>query len=204
MTPVIGVGRPSRPDLERLLAAQADEPFAYAPVGMVRDGGSAPGWHHHLDRRRIGTGADDYENAVAQLRGWQAQRGAGLTVVPTGEVAEGVDVVIVLPLPVLAVTIACRVAYVIDEPDRWGFGYGTLEHHAEQGEETFVVERDGDDAVWFTVESLSRWRHPLARLGAPVSLLLQRTITRRYLAALDQRRSAPLPAVHQQEEQHHG
>ena len=36
----------------------------------------------------------------------------------------------------------CRVVYVVDEPDRRGFAYGTLPGHAESGEERFVVRYD--------------------------------------------------------------
>ena len=206
-TRVIGVGRPSPDDLRTLLDLQADEPFAYAPVGMVRAGG-AGGFRHHRDTLRIGTGSGDFDRAVGQLAGWVPQRGAGLTVVADGPVAEGTDVVLVFPLPVVSVTVACRVAYVIDEADRWGYGYGTLSHHPERGEELFLVSRDADDAVWFTIETLSRWGHPLARLGAPVSRLLQRLITRRYLAALVQPTyEAPAPddpSVRTEEWRRHG
>ena len=36
----------------------------------------------------------------------------------------------------------CRVVYVVDEPDRRGFAYGTLPGHAESGEELFLVRYD--------------------------------------------------------------
>ncbi|PYS37238.1 MAG: hypothetical protein DMG14_21940, partial [Acidobacteria bacterium] len=35
---------------------------------------------------------------------------------------------------------ACPVVYVIEEARRFGFAYGTLQEHAEQGEEKFSVE----------------------------------------------------------------
>lgn len=39
---------------------------------------------------------------------------------------------------------ACRIVYLIDNDagtKRFGFAYGTLEEHAERGEERFAVER---------------------------------------------------------------
>ena len=36
----------------------------------------------------------------------------------------------------------CRVVYVVDEPDRRGFAYGTLPGHPETGEELFAVRYD--------------------------------------------------------------
>ncbi len=43
----------------------------------------------------------------------------------------------------------------MDEPDRAGFGYGTLPGHPEVGEEAFLVTRAGD-GVWFEVTAFSR------------------------------------------------
>ena len=48
----------------------------------------------------------------------------------------------------------CRVVYVIDEPSRRGFAYGTLPGHPESGEEAFIVEIDETDEVWFSVRPL--------------------------------------------------
>jgi uncharacterized protein (UPF0548 family) len=76
------------------------------------------------------------------------------------------------------------VIYVVDEDDRWGFAYGTLPHHVERGEESFIVSKDKDDNVTFTVESLSRPAAVLARLGSPIARAIQDKITRRYLEAL--------------------
>lgn len=39
----------------------------------------------------------------------------------------------------------CQVVYVLDEPDRQGFAYGTLPGQPESGEEAFVIERADDD-----------------------------------------------------------
>lgn len=74
--------------------------------------------------------------------------------------------------------------YATDESTRFGFAYGTLPAHPEQGEEAFHIERDGEGSVRFLVTAFSRPRHPLARLGAPVARQIQLSVTRRYLAGL--------------------
>lgn len=56
---------------------------------------------------------------------------------------------------------------MIDEPARFGFAYGTLPRHVEQGEERFLVERVGDE-VFYDILAFSRPRHPSARLGYPL------------------------------------
>jgi uncharacterized protein (UPF0548 family) len=109
-------------------------------------------------------------------------RGAGLHVEATTEVAAVGSEVIVHLGPLRA---PCRVVYVLDEPDRRGFGYGTLPGHAETGEERFVVRYDpGTDQVYADVTAFSRHATWWSRLGSPVTSMAQRVITERYLKAL--------------------
>jgi len=106
-------------------------------------------------------------------------RGAGLTVdATTEEATPGADVLGRLG-PFLA---PCRVVYVIDEPHRRGFAYGSLPGHAVAGEEMFAVRFDPqDEAVYADVVAFSRPATWWSRLGAPVLVLSQRVVTRRYL-----------------------
>ncbi|MCW4384600.1 DUF1990 domain-containing protein [Salinibacterium sp. SYSU T00001] len=77
-----------------------------------------------------------------------------------------------------------RVIYVIDEPNRKGFAYGTLPGHPLSGEELFLVDLDDDGAVWLTLRSLSQPASTRWRLAAPLLSLAQRMLRRRYFAAL--------------------
>jgi uncharacterized protein (UPF0548 family) len=72
---------------------------------------------------------------------------------------------------------------VVDDRDRFGFGYGTLPGHPECGEESFVVERNSDATV-FRITAFSRPADIVARVGAPVARRLQVRFTGRYLQAL--------------------
>ena len=107
-----------------------------------------------------------------------------------GPLCPGTNVVLDAPLPVGFVTATCRVVDVIDEPDRFGFAYGTLPKHPERGEESFVVHRDGD-TVTFRVVALSRPAHPLALALPPIANRLQESATRRYLGAMTDAVLAP-------------
>ena len=79
----------------------------------------------------------------------------------------------------------CRVVYVVDEPDRRGFAYGTLPGHAESGEERFVVRYDpATDEVCAEVEAFSRHATWWSKLGSPVTSVIQQVVTDRYLRAL--------------------
>jgi uncharacterized protein (UPF0548 family) len=84
----------------------------------------------------------------------------------------------------LGVNAPVRVVYVVDEPDRQGFAYGTLPGHPESGEEAFMVELHDDDAVTFTITAFSRPSSLLTRIGGPVSHAIQSWVTTRYLRAI--------------------
>jgi uncharacterized protein (UPF0548 family) len=61
---------------------------------------------------------------------------------------------------------ACRIIYVVDDPGRFGFAYGTLPDHAGMGEERFLVEWDhATEQVWYDILAFSRPRLILTRLG---------------------------------------
>jgi uncharacterized protein (UPF0548 family) len=58
----------------------------------------------------------------------------------------------------------CRVVYVLEETggeiERYGFAFGTLPGHSEEGEERFTVERRrADDSVWYELLSFARPHH---------------------------------------------
>jgi uncharacterized protein (UPF0548 family) len=74
--------------------------------------------------------------------------------------------------------------YVIDEPNRKGFAYGTLPGHPESGEEAFVVERGDDGTVGLDVRAFSRPCSNLAKLAGPLGQLAQRRMTDRYVRSL--------------------
>jgi uncharacterized protein (UPF0548 family) len=77
-----------------------------------------------------------------------------------------------------------RVIYVINEPQRKGFAYGTLYGHPESGEESWLVEKTRDDAVWITVRAFSRPSNWFWWCGYPLLRIMQAYYTERYLRAL--------------------
>jgi uncharacterized protein (UPF0548 family) len=166
-----------------IIARQAALDLSYPEVGATA--GEMPAGYRH-DRWCADLGEfsqDSFDRAAAALRSWSVQRGAGMTVVPGQEVRDGAVFALVFRPFGGFVTAAGRVVYVVDEPGRSGFAYGTLPGHPEQGEESFlVVRRDG--RLWFEITAFSRPRHPLARLGWPVTRALQVQVTRRYVGAM--------------------
>lgn len=61
-----------------------------------------------------------------------------------------------------------RILYVIDEPNRFGFGYGITGFHVERGEERFLLEFDWTTgAVYYELLAVSQPAHWLAALPIP-------------------------------------
>ncbi len=163
-------------DADRLRA----EPFSYSPVGATATSTYPSGFHRLAERAYIGDGRAAFDHAAERLMTWRMHEGAGLRVAAeAARVVEGAVVVCRLgPL-----RIPCRVVWVVEEPDRVGFGYGTLPGHPEAGEEAFVLELD-DDVVHLSVTAYSRPGRWFTRLGGPVGRVLQRRVVRRYADAL--------------------
>ena len=76
------------------------------------------------------------------------------------------------------------VVYVIDEPQRIGFAYGTTADGPESGEESFILEHRDDDGVWLTIRSILGGRGGVRRLGAGRQRRKRRELTTRELRAL--------------------
>lgn len=169
----------TRAEIERLRAT----PYSYDHQGSTLTGRRPPG-EHELTRSRTLPGRD-LEALARRLFAWEAQRGAGLTVrSEPGPITEGAVVLMRLGLGPLGLPAPCRVVAVVDEPDRRGFAYGTLQGHPESGEELFVLDRDGTGAITFTVSAYSRPASVLTRAAGPAGRVAQRVMAGRYLRAL--------------------
>jgi uncharacterized protein (UPF0548 family) len=167
------------------LAQLADAPLTYPEVGRTREGDLPAGYDHVERSHVVGAGRADFDRAAAAVFRWAAQRGAGLRVQADGPASTpGTVVLMTAGLRRLGLDIPCRVVWVVDEPDRRGFGYGTLPGHPESGEESFVVALQPGGEVVYTLRAFSRLSTPLARLGGPVAHRVQTLALNRYVAAI--------------------
>jgi uncharacterized protein (UPF0548 family) len=165
--------------------ALATAPFTYPDVGGTRDDLLPPGYTQMQRTTTVGEGERAFRQAVAAVFDWRMQRSIGLRVRSSGPPSEpGTVVVLTAGMPWLGYDIPCRVVWALTEGDEQGFGYGTLPGHPESGEECFVVRIDEHDRVHYTTRVFSRLATPLARLGGPVSRLVQRTAIEGYARAI--------------------
>ncbi len=165
-------------DLERA------EP-TYGDVGATLARKCPDGFHHDRFEIVLGQGPEIFQRAITGLKSWQAHRLPGMTVFPHDqEIRTGATVVITVGTPIAAIAAPCRVVGVIDGQTRWGFAYGTLPGHPEQGEESFAISLSPDETVRFEIDAFSRPGDPLVRLSGPIGRGIQRGGTGAYLRAL--------------------
>jgi uncharacterized protein (UPF0548 family) len=171
--------------LGRLLESLTQAQPTYERTGATLVGELPSGFRHDRYQAVLGKGEVTYQRAAEGLRAWQAHCQHGLRVVPIAtEIRVGSTVLVLLGSHRLAIAAPCRVVGVIDEPSRWGFAYGSLPGHPEQGEEAFVTSIAEDGSVTFEITSFSRPADSILRLSGPVGRALQQVGSYGYLRAL--------------------
>ena len=177
--------KPNRATLARLLTTHQTYPFSYATVGGTQKNLPA-GYRVDHNRILIGHGLDQFAVAKATIDEWKMFDLNWIELFPTRPCVQvGTAVAVVVHhFGFWSVNIS-RIIYLIDEASRYGFAYGTLPCHSEEGEERFLVEHDRNtDEVWYDLYSFSRPKHPLARIGHPIARHLQKQFARESLAAM--------------------
>ena len=146
-----------------------------APVGFRRSETTA----------YVGRGPSSWAAVSAEILRWAVKTRSGFDVEADGPVSVGQRLWVRARFGPVTILEPVEVVAVVDEPTRVGFAYGTLEGHPVSGEEAFVVDRDDQDRVWFTLRSLTRaaptggWRTLF-----PALLVAQRLYRRRYRRSL--------------------
>jgi len=171
---MIATRLPDAIELSKLFDGLSKAEYSYPEVGATR--GEIPNGYN-VDRYAavLGKGEAVFESAKLAIRGWAPFHLPWIRVFPQAEPANGVIVAVVARIFGVWWTNVSRVIYTIDEPDRFGFAYGTLPFHAETGEELFLVERSrGSAEVSYRILAFSKPHHVLARLGYPLSRASQR------------------------------
>jgi uncharacterized protein (UPF0548 family) len=168
---------PSRDDVRRFLQLAADSPLSYADVGVASMADPA-GYQVDEAETLLGTGTAVFERGVEALQTWKMFDLGWMRATPSAQpIAPSVNVAVAARHLGFWSMNGCRVVYMVepeDEVRRFGFAYGTLADHAEQGEERFEVSLEPDTGkVFYRLRAVSRPRAVLAKLGYPYTRLLQ-------------------------------
>jgi len=185
---VFQLSAPSEDKIRGFLSAQHESRFSYAEVGASAKN-APPGYNVDRNRIELGSGVIAWQRAVEAVQGWQMFNMPWLRLCwPTAPIRVGTEVAVLVRHFGFFSLNACRIVYLVDndrENKRFGFGYGTLEEHAESGEERFTVEwNQASDKVSYDILAFSRPRKMLARLGYPLSRHLQKQFAEHSKAAM--------------------
>jgi uncharacterized protein (UPF0548 family) len=177
--------KPSPSAIRDFLATQARLDLTYSAVGATA---TTPPAGYVVDHTRVklGEGEPAFRATSAALGRWDHFRLGWVEAWPPDIPIKAGEVVAVMArLFGLWWLNACRVVYVVEEKDKFGFAYGTLPGHAESGEERFLAEWDrATGRVWYDILAFSRPRHVLARLGYPWTRRVQKRFARDSGAAM--------------------
>lgn len=170
--------RPSDRQIQTFLSAQQHSSFSYSPLELTRSS-SLAGYNVDHNRVQLGSGAGAFSAAVTAIQQWKmfdlgwVHLFSDQTPIESGETVA----IVIKHLGFWSIN-ACRIVYVIEENDRYGFAYGTLTEHAERGEERFMVERNRmDNSVWYDIFAVSK-PGPMATLAYPFTRRLQKMFAR--------------------------
>jgi uncharacterized protein (UPF0548 family) len=169
---------------DRYAGAEPDYPC----IGGTRTG-SAPAGYRRLRRRYlIGTGMAAMTGAADAIFRWRMHRAVGMRIAASAaRAAPGVTVVGAIGVGALRIVTPCRIVWAAEPgagAGATGFAYGTLPGHPMRGEESFLLDQDGDGQVWLTIESFSLPARWFTRAAGPAAPVLQALFARRCAAVL--------------------
>ena len=169
---------PSESRVERFLAENRASHFTYSEMGATA-GLIPPLYTTDHNRVKLGNGSRTWTAAVEAIRSWQMFNLDWIRLYsPSTPIVPGENVAVLASYFNCYWLNACRIVYVVDENTplkRFGFAYGTLEDHAESGEERFLVEWNRDtDEVWYDLLAFSRPNQFLSRIGYPFTRQAQK------------------------------
>lgn len=168
--------RPTADDIADLTEQLRVRPLGYEQglLDRVEDESDLPrhlnGWFVDRFEAEIGHGEDDFAAAREALRHWQ-QFDRDWLILTDDPAPIEVGAIVAYAARVLGTWwgYGCRIIEVINEPNRFGFVYGTIDGHAECGEELFLVELRNDGAVVYSLFAMSRPGRWFSWPGMPIA-----------------------------------
>lgn len=179
--------RPSPLEIDEFINQSRHLPLSYEQVGIAKL--SPPGFSIDEASGVLGQSSETFERAKLALTEWQHFELGWVELFPRGAAIEPGTVVAVLVHHLGFWSInGCRVVYEIGDMKmgtNFGFAYGALTNHAENGEETFEVLLEPEtETVVYRIRAVSKPRAALARIGYPITRVFQERFRRDSIRAL--------------------
>ena len=182
--------KPSEKEITDFLAAQSDLPFSYQDVGATKGHNAPDGYPINHYRKELGNGEQTYKKAIKAIESWKmydldwTELCWANTAIKEGEIVA----TLANHLGFWSLN-PCRIIYLVDEENerlkRFGFAFGTLPDHSEEGEEQFIVELDKtSNKVWFEIYAFAKPHHWMAKIGFPFVHYLQKQFAKESYRAM--------------------
>lgn len=167
--------KPSRTEIETFIDRQANEEFSYPDVGASL---TKPPEDYIVDHNMvvIGHGDQVWQQAKDAIRSWKMFDLSWVELCwPETAIEKDRNVAILISHLGFYSLNAARIVYTIDEPESFGFAYGTLPEHGESGEERFLVKLNRDTGeVCYDLYAFSVPNHVMSWLGYRIARMLQK------------------------------
>jgi len=185
--PEFRLHRPTAAEVAVFRAKNERIELGYAEIGQSASGYPA-GYNVDHNSVRLGWGEEVWTQACAALKTWKMFPAGWTAIEPADEpVRVGQTLTMLARGYGVWWMSGCRIVYLVEEAGpvrRFGFAYGTLASHVEQGEERFMVEMLEDGTVWYDLRAFSRPRFWPVKLMKPLARRLQKRFVRESLAAM--------------------
>ena len=172
---IASISFPKPKALDDFILRESTKAYTYPEVGATKTNKIFAHYDNDYNHIELGKGTEIWQKAATALRNWQHFPLPWTRIYPnTTELKAGAVVVVMFRLFGIWWRNSAKIVYAFDEPDRFGFAYGTLPGHIEMGEEVFWIERDKAGIVSYHIKAFSKPRFWLAKIGYPIARFYQR------------------------------
>jgi uncharacterized protein (UPF0548 family) len=180
------LSKPDRSTIQTFLNSSSSNAFTYPHVGSTMNSVIPDGYVADHNRISLGNGEERWAASRSLVEHWKMFDFPWVELCwPETPLRADENVAILVSHLGFWSLNDARIVYVVDEPNRFGFAYGTLSRHGESGEERFLVERDpATGEVFYDLFAFSKPNYLLARLGYLFARSLQKRFARDSMQAM--------------------
>ncbi len=178
---IASISFPNRQALDNFIKEERSKAYSYPEIGATKTTKIFAHYDYDNDYNYIelGKGAEIWQKAKVALQNWQHFPLPWTKIYPNTRGLRK-DAVVVVLFRIFGIwwRNSAKIVYAFDEPNRFGFAYGTLPGHIEMGEEVFWIERNAAGMVSYHIKAFSKPRFWLAKIGYPIARFYQRKFAR--------------------------
>jgi len=175
---------PKEESLIPWLKTRAKDHYSYDEHKATLKSEFPKGYNHDRNTCLLGVGDQAFEAAKEAINRWVMFPKPWTHIYPNQPFVQDQEVVVLFRLFGFWWFNSSRVIYTIEEPNRYGFAYGTLTQHVEKGEELFLVEKDVKGNIWYRLEAFSQPRAWYVKLFKPLARYHQKRFGKQSKAAM--------------------